>query len=262
MDERRLGPVVGLGTWNTFDGDARLAREVVVAAFEAGVRLVDTSPMYHGAEGALGAALDGLREGRVVATKIWARSLEEGRSQFARQLEWFGGRVEIEQVHNLVLWREHVAWLEAEREAGRIGQLGVTHYQSSAFDELAVALRTGRFSVVQVPYNPWERECERLLLPLAQELGVAVIAMRPLGGSSEGRRRVELTRAQRDELDVESWPEALLRWVLSDERIDAVIPATSKPARARENARAGELPVFTEEQRALVARLADARAGR
>ena len=257
MEERRLGPVVGLGTWNTFDGDARLAREVVVAAFEAGVRLVDTSPMYHGAEGALGAALDGLREGRVVATKIWARSLEEGRSQFARQLEWFGGRVEIEQVHNLVLWREHVAWLEAEREAGRIGQLGVTHYQSSAFDELAVALRTGRFSVVQVPYNPWERECERELLPLAAEHDAAVIAMRPLGGSGQDtRRRIELTDEQRAELGVESWAEALLKWALADERIDSVIPATSKPARTLQNARAGDGRRFTPEQRALVESLA------
>jgi diketogulonate reductase-like aldo/keto reductase len=262
MEKRRLGPVVGLGTWNTFDADAELARDVVSAAFEAGVRFVDTSPMYHGAEGALGAALEGLRDEFVIATKIWAASLEEGRSQFARQLEWFGGRVEIEQVHNLVLWREHAAWLEVEREAGRIGQLGVTHYQSSAFDELAAALRTGRFSVLQVPYNPWERDCEQLLLPLAQELGVAVIAMRPLGGSNEGRRRVELTSAERDELGVESWSEAILRWALSDERVDAVIPATSKPGRARENARAGERPPLTAEQRALVVELADVRAGR
>ena len=256
MEERRLGPVVGLGTWNTFDADAALAGDVVGAALDAGVRLFDSSPMYRGAEAALGAALAGRRDGAAVATKIWASSVDEGREQFRRQLEWYG-RVEIEQVHNLLAWREHTDWLEDERDAGRIGRLGVTHYQAAAFGELAEALQTKRFDVLQVPYNPWERECEYELLPLAAELGVCVIAMRPLGGSGEEHRRhVELTDEQRDELGVASWPEALLRWALADLRIDAVIPATSKPERVVANARAGEGAPFTPEQRALVERLA------
>jgi diketogulonate reductase-like aldo/keto reductase len=257
VEERRLGPVVGLGTWNTFDGDEALAREVVTAAFDAGTRLFDSSPMYHGAEAALGTALADVREEAIVATKIWANSLEEGHEQFARQLEWYGGHVEIEQIHNLLLWREHLEWLRDEQDAGRIGKLGVTHYQPMALAQLADALRTNSFQVVQVPYNPWERECERELLPLAAELGVAVIAMRPLGGSGEDRRRrVELTDAQKAGLGVESWTEALLKWALGDERIDSVIPATRSPERARANARAGEGPRFTPEQRALVERLA------
>jgi diketogulonate reductase-like aldo/keto reductase len=257
MDERRLGPVVGLGTWNTFGGDAGLARQVVSAAFEGGTRLFDSSPMYRGAEAALGAALSGLRKDAIVATKIWATSLEEGREQFARQLGWYDGRVDVEQIHNLVLWREHLEWLREEQDAGRVGKLGVTHYQRLAFGELAEALRTRAFQVLQIPYNPWERECEGELLPLAAELGVAVIAMRPLGGSGEDRRRrIELTDAQRSELAVESWAEALLKWALGDERIDSVIPATKSPERARANARAGEGPRFTPEQRALVEQLA------
>jgi diketogulonate reductase-like aldo/keto reductase len=147
--------------------------------------------------------------------------------------------------------------LRAEQDAGHIGKLGVTHYQASALGQLADALRTDWFQVLQVPYNPWERECERELLPLAAELGVAVIAMRPLGGSGENRRRrVVLTDEQRAELGVESWAEALLKWALGDERIDSVIPATRSPERARANARAGEGPRFTLEQRALVERLA------
>jgi diketogulonate reductase-like aldo/keto reductase len=238
MEARRLGPVVGLGTWNTFGGDAGLARQVVSAAFEGGTRLFDSSPMYHGAESALGAALAGLRKDAIVATKIWATSLEEGREQFARQLDWYDGQVDVEQIHNLVLWQEHLEWLREEQDAGRIGKLGVTHYQRLAFGELADALRTRAFQVLQIPFNPWERECERELLPLAAELGVAVIAMRPLGGSGEDRRRrVELTDAQKSELGVESWAQALLNWGLGD-------------------ARAGDGPRFTPEQRALVERLA------
>jgi diketogulonate reductase-like aldo/keto reductase len=241
---RRLGPVVGLGTWSTFDGDGALATRVVEAAFDAGTRLVDSSPMYGGAEQALGAALEGRRGEAIVATKIWARTVDEGRRQLADQLEWYG-TVDVEQIHNLVLWREQLAWLEREE---RIGKLGVTHYQSSAFGELGEALRTKKFQVLQVPYNPWERECERELVPLAAELGVAVIAMRPLGGSGEDRRRrIELTDAQREQLGVESWAEALLRWALADERIDSVIPATSRPERAAENARAGDGAPFDRE---------------
>jgi diketogulonate reductase-like aldo/keto reductase len=253
MEERRLGPVVGLGTWNTFDADVALAREVIAAAIDEGTRLFDTSPMYRGAEGALGAALAD-EDGAMVATKIWATSVEEGREQFGRQLDWYGGHIEVEQIHNLVQWREHLEWLRGEQDAGRIGKLGVTHYQSSAFGALAEALSTHWFQVLQVPYNPWERACEQELLPLADELGVAVIAMRPLGGSGESRRRVvELTDEQREALGVETWAQALLSWALADERIDVVIPATSKPERARENAHVVRL---TLEQRALVERLA------
>lgn len=246
MEKRRLGPVVGLGTWNTFDGDASLARDVVEAALDAGARVFDSSPMYRGAEASLGNALDGRG---TVATKIWARSVDEGREQYARQREWFG-RVDVEQIHNLVSWRQHVEWLKEEHD----GLLGVTHYSAGAFGELAEALRTQLFDVVQLPYNPHEREVERELLPLAAELGVRVIVMRPLAEGALVRRRVDPAALR--ELGVETWAQALLKWALSDERVDLVIPATRRPERMRENARAGEPPWFTPEQRALVEELA------
>ena len=126
MEERRLGPVVGLGTWRTFDRDAGLARRVVDAAVSGGCRVVDSSPMYGGAEASLAEALEGRRDEVDVVTKIWAGSVEEGRAQLAAQLRWFG-RVEVEQIHNLVAWEEQLAWLQEERAAGRIGRLGVTH---------------------------------------------------------------------------------------------------------------------------------------
>jgi diketogulonate reductase-like aldo/keto reductase len=256
MEERRLGPVVGLGTWQTFGGDAALARKVVGGALDAGTRVVDSSPMYGGAEQSLGAALSERRGEAVVATKIWARSVDDGREQYARQRAWFG-RVEIEQIHNLASWRDHLEWLAAERDEGRIDRLGVTHYAPTAFGELADALRTGGFDVVQLPYNPAEREVERELLPLAAELGVAVIAMRPLGEGSLVRRTP--TPAQLEPLrpfGVDTWGQALLKWVLSDERVDLAIPATSRPGRPAENARAGEPPWFGPDERTLVERLA------
>ncbi|MDH4176367.1 MAG: aldo/keto reductase [Thermoleophilia bacterium] len=266
IEERRLGPVVGLGTYGTFDGDVRAATAVVGAALDTGATLVDSSPMYGGAERSLGAALAGRRESAVVATKIWTPDPVAARAQYQRQREWFG-RVEIEQVHNLVAWREHLPWLEEERDAGRIDRLGVTHYEPQAFDELEAALRTGRFTVVQVPLNPLERECERRILPLAEELGVAVIVMRPLGGKV---RRVSLRGSllRRDPgpraleplrpFGIETWAQALLAWALSDPRVDVVIPATRHAERARENVAAGSPPWLEQDERELVSRLAGA----
>jgi aryl-alcohol dehydrogenase-like predicted oxidoreductase len=253
MEERRLGPVVGLGTWNTFGDDDVLAASVVDAALGAGVRFFDSAPMYRGAEASLGAALAGRRDETTVATKISTCSVEEGRAMYGRQIEWFG-RVEIEQMHNLASWSEHLEWLEPEREGGRIDKLGVTHYASNAFDELAEALRTGRFDVVQLPYNPHERDAEHELLPLAAELGIPVIVMRPFGEGALLRRSppVEALR----ELGVDTWPQALLKWVLSDPRVDVAIPATSKPERAAANAAAGAPPWFSDDERARVAELA------
>ena len=154
MEERRLGPVVGLGTWKTFDGDLATARAVVEAALESGVRVFDTSPMYGEAERTLAAALGPRRDEAIVATKIWTPDSAEARRQYADQLEWFGGRIELEQVHNLVAWEEYLPWLEAERDEGRIERVGVTHYASSAFPELARALRHEALRRGAAPVQP------------------------------------------------------------------------------------------------------------
>ena len=133
----------------------------------------------------------------------------------------------------------------------------MTHYSAGAFDELAAALETKRFDVVQLPYNPHERESERVLLPLSEELGVAVIVMRPFGEGSLLRRSPAPSQlAPLREFGVETWPQALLKWVLSDERVDVAIPATRDPAHARVNAAAGSQPWFGPEERALVEKLA------
>ena len=249
---------MGLGTFATFDDDAELALKIVDAALGAGVQVFDSSPMYGGAEASLGSALDGRNSGATVATKIWTPSVGEGRAQYEVQRRFFG-RVEIEQVHNLVAWQEHLPWLEEERAASRIDRIGVTHWSAGAFAELERALRTGRFDTVQLPLNVGEREAERRLLPLAQELGIAVIVMRPFGGTGAPLlRRVPSA----DELQplrafgIETWAQALLKWLLSDPRVDLVIPATSRPERAVENAAAGQPPWLGPDEREYVTRLA------
>jgi diketogulonate reductase-like aldo/keto reductase len=235
--------VIGLGTWRVFDlaPDRQPDADTgVSAALEAGVRVFDSSPMYGRAEAVLSAALGGRREEAFVATKVWTASVAEGQAHFARQLAWFGGRIDLLQVHNLVAWRDHLPWLEAERAAGRVGSIGVTHFSSSALDEMEEVMRTGQIHVIQVP-------------PLAEEIGIGVVAMRPFGEGELLRRPFppELRAA-----GLETWSEALLRWTLSDPRVTVTIPATRSAEHAAANASVGSGPWLDPDVRLLVARLA------
>lgn len=267
MEQRRLGrsgirvPIVGMGTWNTFDVRGRHAlanaRRVVGRALEYGARLFDSSPMYGYAEEVLAETLQGRRADALVATKVWSSDGEEGLAQIEKALRLYGGFVDLYQVHNLVAWQDQLRALEAQRDEGRIGAIGATHYRPAAFPDLIQVMRTGRLAAIQVPYNPLEREVEREILPLAADLDLGVVVMRPLGEGRLARQYVdpEALRPLRD-FGVRTWPQALLKWILSDSRCHVAIPATSKPDHMIENARAGEPPWFGAEERAYVARLA------
>lgn len=239
MELRRFGatgltvPVIGMGTWQTFDvrgatPEGRIV-DVVDAALDAGTTLFDSSPMYGAAE-------------RVLAHAV----------------QWFGGVVDVYQVHNLVHWRAQLGVLEAAQQAGQVRTIGATHYSPSAFDELEDVVRTGRIRCVQIPYNPLERDVERRILPLAASLDLGVIVMRPFG---EGRVVRQPPRADAlaplRAFGVTTWPQALLKWILSDRRCHVAIPATSNAAHARDNAAAGAPPWFGDEERAYVRRLAE-----
>jgi aryl-alcohol dehydrogenase-like predicted oxidoreductase len=256
-------PVIGMGTWRTFDvrgtGPERNAQQVVEAAWTAGTRVFDSSPMYGEAERVLGAALRPHRAQALVLTKVWTSSPVEGGRQIERALERFGGRVDLYQIHNLVAWQEHLPVLEALREEGRIGAIGATHYSPSAFGELRRVMDTGRIAAIQIPYNPLERDVERDILPRAAALGLGVVVMRPFGERALMRRPPdEKALAPLREFGVRTWGQALLKWILSDRRCHVAIPATSNAAHAVENASAGTPPWFGPQERALVGRLAGA----
>jgi aryl-alcohol dehydrogenase-like predicted oxidoreductase len=267
VEHRALGasgltvPVVGMGTWQTFDVHGRDAeqdvRSVVDAAVAAGTTFFDSSPMYGEAERVLGAALDGRRDDVQVATKVWTEDDAEADRQIERALAWFGGRVELYQVHNLVAFPRRLETLDRLRADGRVRAVGATHWQAGRFGELEDVMRRGHVAAIQVPYNPIERDVERRILPAAEELGIGVVVMRPLA-KGELLRHPPSPDALRplEPFGVTTWPQALVKWALSDPRCHVAIPATSRPERAAENARAGDPPWFGPEERELVARLA------
>jgi aryl-alcohol dehydrogenase-like predicted oxidoreductase len=266
MEIRALGrsglqvPVIGMGTWRTLDVSGRAAEErcraVVSAALQDGARLFDTSPMYGRAEQVLVRCLEGRRDTAIVATKVWTPSAREGRDQIARALEWYGGRVDIYQIHNLVNWREHLPYLDERRQRGQVSVVGATHYSHGAFAELLQLMATGRIAQIQVPYNVRDRAVETEVLPAAAQLGIGVIVMQPLGVGALAQRSpatAELKPLER--FGIRTWPQALLKWILSDARVHCAIPATSRVAHMQENAAAGIPPWFDAAARDYVTEL-------
>lgn len=269
MERRALGqsgltvPVVGMGTWSTFDvrgpGDEAHARVIVETALADGANFFDSSPMYGEAERVLGAALDDRREQALIATKVWTPSADEGGRQAQRALTFFGGRVDLYQLHNLVNWREHLAMLERLKAEEKVVAIGATHYSPSAFDELTVVMKTGRITAIQVPYNPLERDVERHILPLAADLGLGVVLMRPFGEGALVRKSPAASelRAFAD-FNVTTWAQVLIKWGLSDVRCHVSIPATFKTEHMRDNAAAGNPPWFGPGERDRIVALAKA----
>lgn len=266
MQHRKIAhmsvPVVGMGTSRTLDlpdEEQPLADEVVAAALDSGSTLIDSSPMYGRAEAIVGRALARRRAGALVATKVWTEDDDEAQRQIDASLGYFGGHVDLFQVHNLLAWQIRLDQLDARRDAGQVTLIGATHWKREAFGELEVVMRTGRLDAIQIPYNPIERDVEDRILPLAEDLGLGVVVMRPFGGGRLAGRQVsaaDLTPLAG--YGITTWPHALLAWGLSDPRISCSIPASSKPDRVRANAAAGSGPWLSAEARELVQRLATA----
>jgi aryl-alcohol dehydrogenase-like predicted oxidoreductase len=251
-----------MGTWKTFDviypDEVAQRRQIVDVALAGGSNLFDSSPMYGAAERVLGTALEGRRDQALVATKVWTPDDEQATAQISKSLDYFGDHVEIYQVHNLVAWQKRLATLEQLREAGKVTTVGVTHYLHSGFVDIMQIMRSGRVAVVQVPYNVQDRVVERDVLPLAAELDIGVLVMRPLGQGVLAAKSPPPGALQRlAAFGVKAWSQVLLKWVLSDMRVTSVIPATTSLVHAQQNAEAGDPPWFGPDEREYVVRLAE-----
>ncbi|HYC35729.1 MAG TPA: aldo/keto reductase [Usitatibacter sp.] len=246
-------PVVGLGTWITFDvggaeSPARRARgDILAAFFEAGGRLVDSSPMYGSAEEVIGAELARLANAPLFsATKVWTVGGLAGRRQMehSRGL-WRRNRLDLMQVHNLLDWESHWPTLKAWKAEGRFRYIGMTTSHGRRHDDLEKIIRRERLDFVQLTYNMVDREVEDRLLPAAAERGAAVIVNRPFdGGALFGKLHGKPLPGWAKEIGCATWAAALLKWIASHAAVTCAIPATSQLAHLRENVAAlqGPLP--------------------
>jgi diketogulonate reductase-like aldo/keto reductase len=246
-------PIVGLGTWQTFDvGPDRAERapllETLQVLFAAGGSVIDSSPMYGRSEQVAGDLLAELhaRDKAFVATKVWTRGREEGIRQMQRSMQLLRTpRIDLMQVHNLVDWRTQLKTLRAWKDQGLIRYLGVTHYTSGAYDELEAVMRGEQLDFVQLNYSLDDRDAERRLLPLAAERGIAILVNRPFGGGGLLRSLANAPLPPwAAEIDCDSWAQILLKYVISHPAVTCAIPGTSKPKHMADNCRAamGILP--------------------
>jgi diketogulonate reductase-like aldo/keto reductase len=246
-------PVVGLGTWITFDvggGESpqrRVRGDILEAFFAAGGRLVDSSPMYGSAEEVIGAEMARMPQAPLFsATKVWTVGGLAGRRQMERSRElWRVKRLDLMQVHNLLDWETHWPTLKAMKADGRVRYIGMTTSHGRRHDELERILRRDRLDFVQLSYNLSDREVEAVLLPLAAERGTAVIVNRPFdGGALFGARTARPLPGWGREIGCASWAEAFLKWIAAHPAVTCAIPATSQLAHLHQNMRAitGPLP--------------------
>lgn len=248
-----LLPLVGLGSWITFNvGNDPAARnastEVMRAFFQAGGRLIDSSPMYGSAQEVIGYGLKkmGAPKTLFAADKVWIADGEEGRAQIENSRRLWGiPRFDLVQVHNLLSWQTHLPTLFAMKAAGQLRYVGITTSHGRRHEEMARIMSSQPLDFVQLTYNLIDREAEQRLLPLAQQRGIAVIANRPFqqGALLDKLQRFPLPPWAAD-IDCTNWAQFALKFIISHPAVTCAIPATTSVAHVRENlgAAAGRLP--------------------
>ena len=252
-------PVIGMGTSGSFEvtpgsPEYEDLREVLKIFFESGAKVIDTAPTYSNAEDVMGALLAdaGLTPKAWLATKIsGVQGREQGLAQFNDTLKRLKtDKVELLQVHNLGDLETQLALCRELKEQGKTRYVGVTHYLEQAQDRLADIVQAEKPDFLQINYSVVTRGAEKRVLPLAQDLGVAVMINRSF---EDGKLFAKVADKELPpwaaEVGITSWAQAFLRFALSHPAVTVVIPATGKPHRQADNLKAGLGPVLTEDQR-------------
>ena len=257
-------PVIGVGTWQTFDVGAGAAeraplREVLKLL---NANLIDSSPMYGAAESVVGdlVAELGLRDKLFLATKVWTSGREEGLRQMETSFRRLRAeRIDLMQVHNLVDVETHTKTLLEMKAQGKVKYVGITHYTSSAYAEVERRLKTRQHDFLQINYSLGEREAEQRLLPLAAQLKVAVIANRPfVEGALFRKTKGKPLPAWAAELAIASWAQYFLKWIVGHPAVTCAIPGTARPEHMADNLAAGRGALPDAAQRRRMAEYYDA----
>ena len=253
-------PIVGLGSWITFnvgnDPEARHScADVMRAFFEAGGRLIDSSPMYGSSQDVIGYGLAKLARpnGLFSADKVWISSAAAGRRQIdGSRRKWGVPRFDLLQVHNLLSWEAHLQTLLEMKAAGEVRYVGITTSEGRRHSEFERIMRQHPLDFIQVTYNIVDREVEARILPLARDRGIAVIANRPF---QEGVLLKRLAKyplpAWSAEIECKSWAQFVLKFIGSHAAVTCAIPATTRIDHVQENmgAASGKLPDETTRAR-------------
>lgn len=251
-------PVIGLGTWQTFDvGEDEAERTplkaVLKTLIQKGGSVVDSSPMYGRSEKVVGdlSTETKLNEKLFIATKVWTSGEKEGIRQMNNSFALLQRKkIDLMQIHNLMDWQTHLKTLRAWKEQGKIRYIGITHYTESAYSSIEEILRTTQLDFLQINFSLLSRKAAERLFPLAQEKKVAVIINQPFEeGALFSKAKGQSLPEWSTEFDCNSWGQFFLKFILSHPAVTCAIPGTSKPHHMLDNIGAafGKLP--TEKHR-------------
>ena len=253
-------PVVGLGTWQTFDiGDSEEERlplkEVLKVLIEHGGSVIDSSPMYGRSEKVVGELTSKLKAKNVLfeATKVWTTGEEEGIQQMNTSMSLMQAQpMDLMQIHNLLDWKVHMKTLRKWKEEGKIRYIGVTHYHKGGYEEVERIMRNESIDFVQINYNLKVRDAAERILPLAQDRGIGVLINRPYeGGQLFQASKNKTFPSWADEFSAKSWGQLFLKFILAHPAVTCVIPGTSKAKHMLDNVQAGfgALPTLKHQEK-------------
>ena len=217
-------PVIGLGTLQAFDvagtPEERAALgEVLQLLADHGGTLVDTSPRYGRAEavvGDLGAELK-LTDELFFATKVFSEGEQAGIDEMGTSLERLHTPVlDLMQVHSMRDWEIHLPSIRKLKEQGKVRYMGITIHRDTGHEQMMKLMREENLDFIQVNYNLIERGAAKEVLPLAQELGVAVMINVPFAKADLFKKTSGLDLPDwAGDFDCDSWAQFFLKFVIS-----------------------------------------------
>ena len=253
-------PIVGLGSSATFSRLARsedvsALRDVISTLVDNGGTVFDTAPSYGASEDVAGAIVQELDATDKV---FWATKLnvagrgggsadpDKARAQIENSFRYIGKKpIDLIQVHNLADVPTQMGILKELKEEGRIRYIGVTSTRTSRYSDLARVMRDEPIDFIGVDYAVDNRESAEMILPLANEKGIATLIYVPFGRSRLWSRvKGQAVPEWAQEFGANSWAQFFIKYIAANPAVTCVTPATSTAKHMLDNMGAayGELP--------------------